>query len=572
MKRKRAFTLIKPLVLIAVITITMGLLSYVSASQTSTSGKFAGKKTSRKKLKRVDLAKIPSPQVLPGNEKNHYRDPTAIYHDGVFRLFFTVNQPRDNNKYMASFLGTTTSRDLVNWTPVKLLTPEDPALNYSSPGNIIRYNGQWFICFQTYPIPGLKGFVGDHTARLFIMRSKNLENWSEPELLKVKGPDVLRERMGRMIDPYLIKDKDEPEKWWCFYKQNGVSMSYSYDLKTWKYFGRQKAGENSCVLVLRDCYYLIHSPGRDGMGLMSSGDLKNWEPVVEGTIKLGYKVWPWAMARLTAGFVLNLKEDPRVGKYLMFYHGTESDRPHEHIGICSLGIAWSDDLINWNWPKKPDSVEKSGNAIFDGKTLDGWHAVPKESASDWTVRDGAIVGHGSADRLSYLVWKDENLTDFELKLRYRLPGKGNTGVEVRSQPDLTGKRPFEGYHADLGHVGIGPNVLGAWDFHFAKRKEYPCPHGTRLTIDENDKPHSSTIPGALTVAEIRPHEWNDVHIIAHGNHFRFFINGKLASEFTDNAKSGRLDYGAIGLQIHDKDMQVEFKDIRLKQLETNGGY
>ncbi|MHC4657321.1 MAG: 3-keto-disaccharide hydrolase [Planctomycetota bacterium] len=206
-------------------------------------------------------------------------------------------------------------------------------------------------------------------------------------------------------------------------------------------------------------------------------------------------------------------------------------------------------------------------SIFDGKSLSGWRAVPTESASDWTVRDGAIVGYGSADRLSYLVWKDEHLTDFELKLRYRLPGNGNTGVEVRSQPDLTGKRPFEGYHADLGHVGIGPHVLGAWDFHFAKRKEYPCPRGTRLIIDENGKPHSSNIPGALTVADIRLHQWNDVHIIARGNHFQFFINGKPASEFTDNAKSGRLDNGAIGLQIHDKGMKVEFKDIRLKRTE-----
>ncbi|MHC4682655.1 MAG: family 16 glycoside hydrolase, partial [Planctomycetota bacterium] len=180
-------------------------------------------------------------------------------------------------------------------------------------------------------------------------------------------------------------------------------------------------------------------------------------------------------------------------------------------------------------------------SIFDGKNLSGWRAVPRESASDWTVRDGAIVGHGSADRLSYLIWKDEHLTDFELKLQYRLPGNGNTGVEVRSQPDLTGKRPFEGYHADLGHVGIGPHVLGAWDFHFARRKEYPCPRGTRLIIDEDGKPHSSSIRGALTLADIRPHQWNDVHIIARGNHFQFFINGKPASEFTDNAKSGRLE-------------------------------
>jgi len=73
------------------------------------------------------------------------------------------------------------------------------------------------------------------------------------------------------------------------------------------------------------------------------------------------------------------------------------------------------------------------------------------------------------------------------------------------------------------------------------------------------------------VADIRPHQWNHVRIVARGNHFQFFINGKLASEFTDNAKSGQLDHGAIGLQIHDKGMQVEFKDILLKQLETKGG-
>jgi len=219
-----------------------------------------------------------------------------------------------------------------------------------------------------------------------------------------------------------------------------------------------------------------------------------------------------------------------------------------------------------------DNLARRGQAggdgfvsLFDGKTLDGWHAVPKGSASGWSVRDGVIVGHGSADRLAYLVWKDERLTDFELELQYRLPGKGNTGVEIRSQPDVTGKRPFEGYHADLGHVGIGPHIRGAWYFHFAKRKEHPCRRGTRLVIDEDGNTESSTIPDALTLDDVRRHQWNDVRIIARGRHFQFFVNGKLASEFTDNAKLGRLDHGAIGLQIHDKGMRVEFKDIRLKR-------
>jgi len=209
-------------------------------------------------------------------------------------------------------------------------------------------------------------------------------------------------------------------------------------------------------------------------------------------------------------------------------------------------------------------------SMFDGETLDGWHAVPIESASDWSVHNGAIVGHGSADRLSYLVWKDERLTDFELQLRYRVPDKGNTGVEIRSQRDVTGKRPFEGYHADLGHVGIGPHILGAWDFHFARRKEYPCPRGTRLVIDEDGESHASTIRGALTADDVRRHRWNDVRIIARGKRFQFFINDKLTSEFTDASKWGRLDHGAVGLQIHNKGMRVEFKDLRLRRLAPTG--
>jgi len=220
--------------------------------------------------------------------------------------------------------------------------------------------------------------------------------------------------------------------------------------------------------------------------------------------------------------------------------------------------------------QQSERARQSGNegfvSLFDGKTLDGWHTVPKESASDWTVRDGVIAGHGTINRPSYLVWKEEHLTDFELELRYRLPGKGNTGIDIRRQPALTGRRSYQSYHADLGHVGIGAHILGAWDFHFTKRKEHPCNRGTRLVIDEDGKAHAVPLPGAITLADIRPHQWNDVRVIARGNHFQFFINGKPASEFTDNAKHGQLKQGTIALQIHDKGMRVEFKDIRLKRL------
>ena len=208
-------------------------------------------------------------------------------------------------------------------------------------------------------------------------------------------------------------------------------------------------------------------------------------------------------------------------------------------------------------------------AMFDGETLDGWRAHPAAGPQAWTAKDGVIHGEGKEDRLAYLVYaRDEELTDFELKFDYRMVTEGNTGVEVRTRIDETGKRPFEGYHADIGHAGIGPHVLGAWDFHFGHRtrKEHPNPRGTRLVIAEDDTARTTRIGHPLTLNDIKKGDWNEGYIIARGSRFRFYINRKLASEFTDNYEQGRLRSGFIGLQLHDKGMIVQFKDLFLRKL------
>ena len=204
--------------------------------------------------------------------------------------------------------------------------------------------------------------------------------------------------------------------------------------------------------------------------------------------------------------------------------------------------------------------------IFDGETFTGWRADPQSQSAAWSVQDGAIQGMGLEDRLTYLVYSgDEELRDFELKFSYRMRTEGNTGVELRGRVDKTGTRPFEGYHADLGHVGIGPHILGAWDFHFAARWEFPCPRGTRLVIDNHGAGHPERIEKHVAVDDIKRRDWNRCHILAKGNRFRFFINGMLSSEFVDGIEEGSLDSGFIALQLHDKGTVVQFKDILLKR-------
>ena len=213
---------------------------------------------------------------------------------------------------------------------------------------------------------------------------------------------------------------------------------------------------------------------------------------------------------------------------------------------------------------KPD---KDFVKIFDGKTLDGWEVMPAKTVSAWTVKDGMIVGNGDKGR-GYLVYENKEIADLELKFTYRFPGKGNSGVSIRAIKDKTRRRSFQSYHADIGHLGIGPQVLGAWDFHTPGRKEHRCFRGERLVIDENDKPTLTKIKGAVTKDDIHKNDWNKVHVVVKGNQFKFSINGKPASEFTEHLpQKKRLKKGMIQFQLHDPGMIVHFKDMYLKVLK-----
>ena len=217
--------------------------------------------------------------------------------------------------------------------------------------------------------------------------------------------------------------------------------------------------------------------------------------------------------------------------------------------------------------KNDAKAEKGFVSIFDGKTLAGWDAMPASTAGAWTVEDGLLVGNGDKGR-GYLTYENHHIADLELKLSYRFPGEGNSGVSIRAVKDETGKREFKSYHADIGHLGIGRQVLGAWDFHTPGRREHACLRGDRLVIDKRDRPTLTKIDGALTAADIKKGDWNTLHIIAKGNNFKFFINEKPAAEFTEHLDPAkRLDRGMIQLQLHDPGMIVQFKDIRLKVLK-----
>ena len=68
--------------------------------------------------------------------------------------------------------------------------------------------------------------------------------------------------------------------------------------------------------------------------------------------------------------------------------------------------------------------------LFDGKTLDGWHALP---GGKWEVKDGTIVGTSEkSERRHGLLASDATYGDFTVRVKFRVV-QGNSGFYFRSE-------------------------------------------------------------------------------------------------------------------------------------------
>ena len=269
--------------------------------------------------------------IFEQTEKYSYRDPAAFIKDGVIYLFFTLVENTNDGQYF--YVAESKSTDFIHWSEPVILTEKDNSKNYSSPGNVVEYNGNYYLCLQTYPRPNGETY-GNYDSRIFTMKSKDLIHWDEPEILMVKG-NVPIEAMGRMIDPYILKDNGIFR---CFFKQNGVSFSTSTDLKNWEFQGSTECGENVCVLKQNEEYFIFHSP-ENGIGLLKTKDFKGFENC--GVTTLKQSEWRWAKDRVTAGFVLELPKDYKY-RYAVFFHG---DNEEKHLFGASLAVIGINSLI-----------------------------------------------------------------------------------------------------------------------------------------------------------------------------------------------------------------------------------
>jgi hypothetical protein len=241
--------------------------------------------------------------------------------------------------------------------------------------------------------------------------------------------------------------------------------------------------------------------------------------------------------------------------------------------------------------------------LFDGKTLIGWHAVPRlptaqwpggpePDASDpqykaaaavtgrWEVQEGAIIGTQEVRGLGGYLLTDETFGDFEIIYEARPDWPADTGLLVR-----TSDRGTQGYQILLDHRKSGAiggfygNGIGG--FHAISfnvdvlTDEAGKPKGIRVedpasTLEPVTSLKRSLLSFALTPEEFlaawRWGEWNEFRVRCQGEYpvLSSWINGVKAYELdTGTMKWPNYDReavrkllgvkGHIALEVHDND-------------------
>jgi hypothetical protein len=189
-------------------------------------------------------------------------------------------------------------------------------------------------------------------------------------------------------------------------------------------------------------------------------------------------------------------------------------------------------------------------SLYNGKNLDGWE-VQDGDISAWQA-DGenlSCVKKGGGWLRSA-----KKYSDFVLRLEYKLPPGGNSGVGLRF-PDK-GNPAF---------VGIEVQILDDDDPQYKDIKE--AQHTGSLYYEAAAKQGAAKPDG----------EWNTYEITCLGRHITVVLNGTVINDVdldkltTSNspdhsALADRPEYGRIGFQSHDT--RVDFRDIEVKDLTT----
>lgn len=184
----------------------------------------------------------------------------------------------------------------------------------------------------------------------------------------------------------------------------------------------------------------------------------------------------------------------------------------------------------------PQKASKKQN-LFNGKDLTGWTPYGTEK---WYAKDGLLVCESGPDKQYGYLATDDYYKNFDLTVKFRQLGNGNSGIFFRSFIEPPVK--VHGWQCEVapqGHDsgGIYESYGRGWLQKIPDEKENILKEG----------------------------KWNTMRLRVQGDHVQTWLNGKPMVDFHD-AKIGEAD-GRIALQIHSGGgIKVEWKDLVIKRL------
>lgn len=241
--------------------------------------------------------------------------------------------------------------------------------------------------------------------------------------------------------------------------------------------------------------------------------------------------------------------------------------------LTFFACAFSALLASAEGPQLAPAEPAGMKPIFNGSDLSGWDGDPRL----WSVKDGVIRGETTAENPAkgntFLIWKDGETKDFELRLSFRCTAKNNSGIQYRSTHITDGKVRnkwvVRGYQHEIRNETKLPSVAG-FIYEEGGKRGRMCLVGEKATWNKDGK---KTVTGTLIdqagyAKLFTLNDWNDVVIIAKGAHIQHYLNNQLILDCTDNHPTLARRSGILALQLHaGKPMWTEFKNIRIKQLQ-----
>lgn len=245
------------------------------------------------------------------------------------------------------------------------------------------------------------------------------------------------------------------------------------------------------------------------------------------------------------------------------------------LSLCLVAFAATccRPLLAEDAPKTAPAESGQMRQLFNGKDLSGWDGDPRL----WSVKDGVIHGETTAENPAngntFLIWQDGKLKDFELRLSFRCNATNNSGIQYRSkhitEGNVRNKWVVRGYQHELRNEVDFPNT-SSFIYDEGGKRGRICQVGEKVVWEKDGKKTLATdlIDQAGFKKLFKLDDWNDVVIIAKGNHINHYLNNQLILDFTDNDPQLALTEGVLALQLHaGKPMWAEFKNIRLKELK-----